>query len=69
VRKLVQQQPARLAARMCVENLAAQLANAFEPWAKVLRQLFVNLSAQALRDGGALTGGRDRDLQRAATNH
>jgi hypothetical protein len=65
----MQEQPARLAARMRCENFAAQPSHIFKPRAEVFRQLLVDLAAQLLRDRGTLAGGRNGDLQRAPADH
>ncbi len=67
--QFVQQQAAFFAAGMCRQNLATQLADLFEPGAKVLRKLLIDFAAQPLRQRGALTGGGDCDLQWAARDH
>ena len=63
LRQLMQQSLARLAARMCFENLAAQLAKALKPWPEIFRQLLVDLAAQMLRDRRAFSGSGNSNLQ------
>src|SRR6516164_2976342 len=65
----MQKQPPLLAARMRPEHLAPQAANCFQPTAKVLRQLLVDLLAQPLRQRRALTRRRNGDLQLAPAHH
>ena len=54
---------ALFAAGMRRQNLAPQFADLFEPRAQVLRKLLIDFAAQPLRQRGALTGGRDGNLQ------
>jgi hypothetical protein len=65
----MQQQFPRLAAGMCGENLAPQTAHFCEPWTQILRQLLVDLPAQALGHGGAFASGRNGNLQCAPADH
>ena len=69
LRELVEQQAALFAARMRGENFAAQFAELRKPGAEILGKLFVDLAAQALRDGGAFAGRGDGDLQVAAADY
>jgi hypothetical protein len=55
--ELMQERFACLTARMQCENFAAELAEILKPFAEVLRELRVDLAAQALGDRGALAGG------------
>src|SRR5580658_1997418 len=64
----MQEQPARIAARMNLKNLAAELTQMFKPCAEVFRQLRINLAAEALGDGGAFAGGGDGYLQIATAD-
>jgi hypothetical protein len=54
LRKPVKQQLAPFPARLHGKNFPAKIAEAFEPWTNIARELLFDFTPQTLRNGGTL---------------